>query len=405
MTSIEKQFKNKSLTQFLETLDNDNYFWLVKRLSGNDTGITGSHQAGIYIPRQFMEIIVPSIVSKSSLNPTKEIQCFFPSQDCFKPKIQAKYYNNKYFHKKDEKKPRNEFRFTQWGGTPLRDIENTGCICILAYRKNRNKCILGWVSKDIEEENLIESWLGKEVEPGQMYLSSRQTETDRCPLLKKIPASWKTSFPSGYEIFRFIEEQIPQDNWKKSIDDLLMKRRSEEFKVFSEVEKNDVLPNIKEGFRSVNDFIKYANSIANRRRSRSGASLELHLASIFRYEHLDFEAQATTEQRKRPDFLFPSENDYHNSKFPDTKLHMLASKTCCKDRWRQILSEANRINKKHLFTLQEGISEKQLEEMNESGVILVVPQKNIKWYPREYRSNIMNLTGFVDFIKNIQKNH
>ena len=405
MTNIEKQFKNKSLTQFLEILDNDAYFWLVKRLSGNDTGITGGHQAGIYVPRQFMNVIVPSIVTTRKLNPTKEIQCYFPSQDFLKPNIQAKYYNNKYFQEQDKKKTRNEFRFTQWVGTPLRDVENTGCICILAYKKNRNGVLLGWVSKDIEEESLIESWLGKEVEPGQIYLSTMQTEMGECPLLKMIPASWKTSFPSGYEIFQFIEEHFPQDKWKKSIDDLLMKRRSEEFKVFSEVEKYDVLPNIRDGFCSVNDFIKYANSIANRRKSRSGASLELHLASIFRHENLKFEAQATTEQRKRPDFLFPSQKDYHNTAFPDTKLHMLASKTCCKDRWRQILSEADRINKKHLFTLQEGVSANQLKEMNKSGIILVVPQSNIKSFPHEYHSIIMNLTGFVNFIKDNQKNH
>jgi hypothetical protein len=53
---------------------------------------------------------------------------------------------------------------------------------------------------------------------------------------------------------------------------------------------------------------------------------------------------------------------------------MLAAKTTCKDRWRQILNEADRIPAKHLLTLQEGVSEGQFREMNDAGVRLVVPR-------------------------------
>ena len=34
-------------------------------------------------------------------------------------------------------------------------------------------------------------------------------------------------------------------------------------------------------------------------------------------------------------------------------------KSTCKDRWRQVLSEADRIPNKHLFTLEAAISENQ----------------------------------------------
>ena len=123
------------------------------------------------------------------------------------------------------------------------------------------------------------------------------------------------------------------------------------------------------------------------------------MESIFRYEKLRFEAQVVTEQNKRPDFVFPSGNDYHNPEFPSTKLHMLASKTCCKDRWRQVISEADRIKQKHLFTLQQGVSSNQLAEMYEHGIILVVPQPIISSFPQDYHSKIMNLSGFVNFIR------
>ena len=42
---------------------------------------------------------------------------------------------------------------------------------------------------------------------------------------------------------------------------------------------------------------------------------------------------------------------------------MLAVKSTCKDRWRQILAEADRLPVKHLLTLEPGISVAQTDEM------------------------------------------
>ena len=42
---------------------------------------------------------------------------------------------------------------------------------------------------------------------------------------------------------------------------------------------------------------------------------------------------------------------------------MLAVKTTAKDRWRQVLVEAERVETKHLLTLQEGISEIQYAQI------------------------------------------
>ena len=52
---------------------------------------------------------------------------------------------------------------------------------------------------------------------------------------------------------------------------------------------------------------------------------------------------------------------------------MLAVKTTCKDSWRQGLNEANHIKRKHLLTLQEGISAGQFQEMKEAEVQLIIP--------------------------------
>ncbi|EBK1959289.1 restriction endonuclease, partial [Salmonella enterica] len=49
--------------------------------------------------------------------------------------------------------------------------------------------------------------------------------------------------------------------------------------------------------------------------------------------------------------MFPGISHYHDSEFPHARLTMLASKSTCKDRWRQMLNEAVRISDKHLLTL------------------------------------------------------
>lgn len=399
--NLESQFKNISLTRFLEEIDNQKFSWIIKRLSGNDTGLTGGHQVGLYVPRTFVESFIPEICTTKEHNPSKKFNCYIPSQDYMATNVRGIYYNSKYLPELGLKKKYNEFRLTCWGGkqSPLQNHEYTGSICMIAAKRNDSDInVLCWIAENAEQEDLIENWLGKEIEPGQIYNSEFQEIKERS-IIERFPQSWFLAFPSGRQIFDFIENQIPQSSWKKTIDELLLKRRSLEFDVFTEIERRDVLPNVTCGFTSVDDFVKYANSVSNRRKSRAGTSLELHLESIFHNEQLQFEAQAVTEQNKKPDFLFPSGNAYHNAMFPEFKLHMLASKTCCKDRWRQVINEADRIKTKHLFTLQEGVSENQLDEMSSNGIVLVVPAPIINSFPLSYRNKIMNLTGFVDLIK------
>lgn len=78
---------------------------------------------------------------------------------------------------------------------------------------------------------------------------------------------------------------------------------------------------------------------------------------------------------------------------------MLVVKTTCKDRWRQILNEADRIPVKHLFTLQEGVSVNQFQEMCESNVRLVVPKPLINKYPLEIQGYLQTLESFVGDVR------
>ena len=189
---------------------------------------------------------------------------------------------------------------------------------------------------------------------------------------------------------------------KEAPDKRLLKRRNFEFRLFRMIEDAHLLPQIGKGFSSVEEFVKLANSVSNRRKSRGGKSLELHLEKIFEEEKFHhFSLQAVTEGKKKPDFLFPSEQAYHDSTYPEEKLRMLAVKTTCKDRWRQILNEAHRIKGCHLFTLQEGVSENQFNEMETEGVTLVVPEKLTDQYPKAVRSRLVTLESFIEELKEL----
>jgi len=188
-----------------------------------------------------------------------------------------------------------------------------------------------------------------------------------------------------------------------SPDALLTRRRDVEENIFVHVERHHLEPILQGGFANADEFLTAAHRITNRRKARSGRSLELHLAQVFRECGVQFECQAQTELRKKPDFLFPSGRAYHDARFPAQRLRMLAAKTCCKDRWRQVASEADRIEEKHLFTLQRGVSENQLDEMLSLRVQLVIPESNRTMFPTPHRPSLMNLSSFVTMIADMQQ--
>jgi hypothetical protein len=129
----------------------------------------------------------------------------------------------------------------------------------------------------------------------------------------------------------------------------------------------------------------------------------LHTREILIEERLrdgtDFAHGAESDPGRRPDFLFPSVAAYRDSAYPADRLRMLAVKTTCRNRWRQVLNEADRIPVKHLLTLQEGVSEGQFKEMSEAGVQLVVPAPLFNKFPDNVQPHLQTLESFIGDIR------
>jgi len=261
---------------------------------------------------------------------------------------------------------------------------------------------------------MVEDRIGP-VEPGRWLLfvpveaAFRQSQTgpaleSRCSLAREdMPPSWMVKFPLAIDLVRKATELRRLAG--VDADTRLMQRRECEYQLFRSVEEAIELPHIVAGFKNVEEFVSRAQTILQRRKARAGRSLELHTREILLEERLvegvDFSHQPESEDGKSPDFLFPSEAAYKDTRFPRGKLRMLAVKTTCKDRWRQILNEADHVQSKHLLTLQEGVSESQFLEMSNAGVQLVVPASLIGSYPKEIRGRLQSLKSFIEDVRHL----
>jgi len=399
---------------WLADFSGSNQLWYAKRLSGNDTLANGTHQAGPYVPKSVLFQVFPTLHNPEKENPDCRFRISIDSHGDER-EARAIWYNNKLFGG-----TRNEARMTGFGGidSALLDPENTGALAIFAFRLDADRNDIAchvWICRNPEEEELAESHIGV-IEPGKWVFhkfdgagfdrpaDEQITRTDCRLSEKEIPPSWLVEFPSGMEVIQKAIELRPEFSGY-SPDKRLIKRRDCEFELFRSLEQAIELPRISRPFTSIEQFLEIAQSILQRRKSRSGRSLELHLRKIFVEESLreetDFSYQPISELGKQPDFIFPSARNYHDLAFPAQNLRMLAVKTTCKDRWRQVLNEANRIEKKHLLTVQQGISLNQFREMRAHDVQLVVPAEIIKLYHKDIRSEIMTLEGFLGEVKGL----
>lgn len=59
-----------------------NYFLYIKRLSANDTGATGGHQVGLYIPSGIVAELFPSIDNTKEQNPSVFLNATYSSHVC-----------------------------------------------------------------------------------------------------------------------------------------------------------------------------------------------------------------------------------------------------------------------------------------------------------------------------------
>lgn len=391
-----------ALDRWIEAITEERAVVFAKRLAGNDTLLTRAHQAGPYLPKAVLFAVLPELDRPDTKNPRVELLARIESHGD-QQEVNAIWYNEKL-----RGGTRNEARLTGFGGakSPLLDPENTGALALFAFTRTPDgpSCSI-WVCATLEEEERLEAYVGT-VDPGRGAvwkpwsgsIDHRLPKKAACELSpSELPKEWIDSFPSGAEVIAKTLQLLPGE--VLGPDKRLLRRRDCEFAVFRSIEQAITLPRIREGFDTMEAFIAEAQTLLQRRKSRSGRSLELHVKAILGEEGLkagrDFEYNVESDKGRRPDFLFPSQRAYRDAAFPPDRLAMLATKTTCRDRWRQVLNEADRIPTKHLLTLQEGVTERQFEEMTKGGIQLVVPAPLHKKFLAPIRPHLCSVSDFI----------
>jgi len=230
-----------------------------------------------------------------------------------------------------------------------------------------------------------------------------EVKEDAEELLDLLIREFGDSFPTTRRFSEFARKTFGETDILTKPDDTLVSWIDHEEMLFRTFEKHLVGERLKAGFvNDVDEFISFSLSVQNRRKSRAGYALENHLEFIFQGQELRYSRGEVTELRAKPDFIFPGISYYHDAKFSSNFLTMLGVKSTCKDRWRQVLSEAARIDNKHLFTLEPAISNNQTDEMKSNNLQLVVPSELHSTYQKSQREWLLDLAGFLDIVKSRQ---
>ncbi|PLR75730.1 restriction endonuclease [Bacillus sp. V3-13] len=384
---------NDNLSKAIETANKYGRFYC-KFISANDVGLTKAHQEGLYISVHASQLFFDTRGKKGENKDhfiKIHVDGYYPFQS------RAIWYGSK---------TRKEYRLTRfWTNSPFNKYEQVGNLIIFIQASMDDfYCFI--LENEDEIETFLEVFSISLVKNNAVYgLDIEEKETKIRLKLLQVIDEYSRSFSNEFPATVCIADKARELFYKiirgnlSNPDNALIRWIDLEYEVFKAIEKNIYKPYLTEPFGELELLFEFANSALNRRKSRAGKSLEHHIDFMLTKFNIPFSHPGKTEGNKKPDFLLPSNEAYANILYDEKKLTFLGAKTTCKDRWRQILNEANRIPEKHLLTLQQGITKNQMEEMQEEKVILVVPKAYHDYYPPEYKDRILSITTFVQYLK------
>jgi hypothetical protein len=360
---------------------------LLEFISANDTGKTGSHQCGFYLPKRLWRMYSPQAPTKGINHDHYATVEWWPlgrrTQSC------VKWYGQR---------SRSEYRLTRFGRDfPYLAYDSVGDLLVLVPRSETD--FGAFILTDEEDFEEVQAQLGVEIVQfwGAYIADAVPVETDDVRIDKALRqfAESVSEFPTtaviAEETQRVLSTCVAGFD-RLDPDTTLLRLLETEYALFKLVERHLCTPDILRLFRSVDEFLRTANSILQRRKSRAGRSMELHCQYVLSRAGVSLEAQPAIDGE--PDIIIPSKAAYDDPSFPEEKI-----KRTCKDRWRQVTREAKRIAAKYIITIQNGVSLTQLESMEESQVTLVVPKPIHKEYPSEFRSRLLSVRAFIDRVK------
>ena len=271
------------LIDWLDAYSTSGYVWFVKRLSETTPWLTVRIRRALMCPRHRSASCFPELDESTDTNPRVEFNLYIDSHAQHRQATIIWYKGGS----------RNETRITNLGGvaSPLLDPDSAPVPwAVFAFavdeQRRARECHV-WVCDEETQDDLVEDRVGP-VEPGRWIATVPQPELKNrsCWLaLEDIPAAWRKSFPSAQDVVDKAVSMQPYEGLQA--DKRLLRRRRCEYDLFQSLEEVLTLPTVQQGFHSMEDFIRVANSVLQRRKARAGRSLELHVRRILLDEQLE----------------------------------------------------------------------------------------------------------------------
>lgn len=363
--------------------------FLLKWITANEAGTTGSHQSGYLIPKSAWPLFFP--------RPGEDGEQFdaFVTIDWagHEPtESRAIWYGQK---------TRSEYRLTRFGRDfPFRGEAHVGSLLVLYPFEGHFRAHV------LEHDEEIDGFLAgvglTAADVGEFVV--RAATPDQCIAdAARAAMAEHDRFPTT-EIMSSLARAVAGRCLSTTADDpdrALVTWTRVEYELFRAFEERDFAAALAAGsIDSVERLIELALPFTNRRKARAGRSLEHHFAAGLDHAGIPFTAQAQTEGRNTMDFVFPSEDAYKDDRYPSERLVACGAKTSAKERWRQVLEEADRVPVKHLLTLQP-ISGRTVQQMIEKGLQPVVPRSSQTQFEKSVRPHLLNVREFVQHVRGV----
>lgn len=375
-----------------QALENGGAF--LKVIQPNDVGITGGHQKGFHLSKAVHGYFTPQPPDKG-INHDHDIRLEWTDGTVTDSVI--KWYGVG---------TRAEYRLTRFNRirnfAPLQP-ERLGSVLVLIRRSSED-----WIGHVLDSADDVDdvtaalglnlddsSWALYTASGGRVRAAVTSGECEQRNIVEQA-LLW-SDFPTTAEMSATARRIVEECGSVRGMDadGVLMRHVTVEYDLFKALEDQLVLSDVTQKFESVDSFLRVAQSITQRRKARAGKSLEEHLKALFVARRILFEPQPILDGTK-PDFVVPSAAKYHAASEQEMEdVLVVAAKTTCKDRWRQVSAEAPRVSTRYLVTLQKGISSRQLAEMRAARVQLVVPKDLHSSYAPEDREHLMTIEGLM----------
>lgn len=365
---------------------------LLKYITANEVGLTGSHQRGYYLPldESAWKLFTPQPPEKGVTH-THPVEITWP--DGTVTTSHVKWYGDK---------SRHEYRLTNFNrirGFQYLAEQLLGAMLILVVVQPQKKFLAHVLDLPDDVEEFLATVGVSIAKNWALFVRGEEVADELCIEKNFIEFVHPLrDFPAGDD-FSEATWKILEDCTKgfrtAGPDDAILTCIDTEYNLFKRVERKICEAALVRSFKNADEFIASAQTLLQRRKSRAGRSLENHVSYFLKRAGIPHEMRPRIGGK--PDVVIPSAAAYEDREYPDNKLFLVACKTTFKDRWGQVLKEGKRVAHKHLFTLQKGMAPTQLEEMKAVNVSVVVPEEYHKGYPKS--PNVLTVSQFFEHVQ------